>query len=367
MSGVMNTPVPYQVQPNTIYSWDALTTARTMRACGFRVNCVVTSPPYFGLRDYGVDGQLGMERTPDEYVKALVGVFRVIRDVLTDDGSVWLNIGDSYASKPVGRFNGGSALLAGRNLSGHATSGGMDKSKFGIPEKNLLMIPARLALALQADGWIVRQDNVWHKPNPMPDPVQDRTTRAHEYVFHLVKSARYYYDFEAIAEPASGGGGGGFSQKYANAQPAHGAMTLERPKNRRVKQDAVENRMYTGFNERWKQRGDELEVRNKRSVWEIPTQPFPGAHFAVMPEKLVEPCVLAGCPVGGVVYDPFSGAGTVAVVSRRHGRQYVGSEINPEYVAISRQRLRMPFEQHYVKPDNDVSDLPLFAVQEQPA
>lgn len=359
--------VPFEVQANTIYAWDALTTARTMRACGFRVNCVVTSPPYFGLRDYGVDEQIGKERTPDEYVQALVGVFRVIRDVLTDDGSVWLNIGDSY--------NG-----SGKGWTGHNGIGNQEKRQGfrakptavdGLKSKDLIGVPWLLAFALQADGWYLRSDIIWSKPNPMPESVRDRPTKSHEYVFLLTKSQHYYYNADAIKTPVKPasikrqGRAVSDTHKNHNGAPGQTPHSMFRARANVNKQDGAGNRRYTGFNERYD--GADTPMANARTVWEINTMGFPGAHFAVMPEKLVEPCVLAGCPVGGVVYDPFMGSGTVALVSRRHGRQYVGSEINPEYVAIARQRLRMPFEQHYVKQNNDVSDLPLFAAQEQPA
>jgi len=235
----------------------------------------VTSPPYFGLRDYGVDGQIGLEETPDAYVAEMVALFREVWRVLADDGTLWLNLGDSFAK-----------------------------------EKQLLGIPWRVALALQADGWYLRSDIIWHKPNTMPESVTDRPTKSHEYVFLLSKSPRYYYDHEAIKEPAI----------YAGDD--RGSRT-----------DA---RRGTGMNS---MSGVTGETKNKRDVWTINTKPFRGAHFAVMPEALVEPCVLAGSAEGDTVLDPFTGSGTVAVVANRHGRNFVGTELNADYAEIARERI----------------------------
>lgn len=327
-----------QWDTNTIYNVDALELLKGLP--DESVNCIVTSPPYFGLRSYtDADGrEIGKEETPEQYVAALVEIFCEARRVLRSDGTFWLNLGDCYAGSGKGAWNRDdvqkSVYVPG------VTGSKIKNSTPGIPPKSLLMIPHRVALALQADGWIVRQDNVWQKPNPMPDPVKDRTTRAHEYVFQLAKSPRYYYDSMAVAEPASGVGGGGFSKAYAEAQPQHGAMRLERPKNRTLKQDCVGKRTYTGFNERCANRDTELEVRNKHSVWTINPKPFKGAHFAVIPPALVKICILAGCPEGGVVLDPFMGSGTVARVAHKLGRQYLGCDINPAYVDMARNSLQ---------------------------
>ena len=253
------------------------------------VNCVVTSPPYWGLRDYGQEGQLGLEPTPEEYVSKMVEVFREVRRVLTTDGTCWLNIGDSYFSSTKGTQ--------------------------GAKPKDLVGIPWRLAFALQADGWCLRQDIIWAKPNPMPESVTDRCTKSHEYVFLLSKSSSYYYDNQAIKEVGTGKSGT-WSKKTHEARIGHGAFRKE----------------YTPPAD---------GLRNKRDVWFIPTKPFNGAHFAVMPEALVEPCILAGCPEGGVVLDPFFGSGTVGVVAIKHNRKYIGIELNPEYVEIAKDRLGM--------------------------
>ena len=273
----------------------------------------VTSPPYWGLRDYGVEGQLGLEPTPDAYVAAMVEVFREVRRVLADDGTLWLNLGDSYAG------GGGFSPNAPSNLAGskQTTQGGAKEGGIrpqgDIKAKDLVGIPWMVAFALRADGWYLRSDIIWSKPNPMPASVTDRPTKAHEYIFLLSKSARYYYDADAIAEASTGVSGGGFSENTARAQLNHGAMRLRRPED-------------TGF-------------RNKRSVWNVATQPYPDAHFATFPEALIEPCILAGSAVGDTVLDPFTGSGTTGAVAIRHQRSFVGCELNPAYVELARQRI----------------------------
>jgi len=251
----------------TIHVGDCLHTLRTMPDAS--VQCCVTSPPYWGLRDYGHDGQIGLESTPESYVARMVDVFREVRRVLRDDGTLWLNLGDSYGDS-----------------------------------KQLVGIPWRVAFALQADGWYLRQDIIWHKPNPMPESVRDRCTKAHEYVFLLAKNERYYYDAKEVAEKAQGPSGNYFGSK---------------------KQDGT-FRQDVG-----RSCSTEWDVRNRRSVWTITTKPFSGAHFAVMPPDLADLCIRAGCPEGGVVLDPFGGAGTVGLVADRLGRDAVLCELNPEY------------------------------------
>src|SRR5574343_362575 len=281
------------------------------------VNCCVTSPPYFGLRDYGHDGQIGLEPTPDKFVAALLAVFREVRRVLRDDGPLWLNLGDSYASH-AGGGQGKNGQLADRSVV-QARRGGVAVG--GLKQKDLIGIPWRVAFALQADGWYLRQDIIWHKPNPMPESVTDRCTKAHEYVFLLAKAARYYYDSEAIQEAAIHAGKVITNDAGKNGQMgAYGAT-----RGGFLKPEGVTV-------------GD---TRNRRSVWTIATQPFPGAHFAVMPEALVEPCVLAGSAVGDTVLDPFAGSGTVGVVALRHGRHFIGIELNPEYAGMAEERIRM--------------------------
>lgn len=276
------------------------------------VNCVVTSPPYWGLRDYGVPGQLGLEPTPDEYVAKMVGVFREVRRVLRDDGTLWLNLGDSYAGGGRGSGGDGPRNPKQRTNLGAYFAGNTDFDH-GLKPKDLVGIPWRVAFALQADGWYLRSDIIWSKPNPMPESVTDRPTKAHEYVFLMSKGLRYWYDTEAVSEASSGLKGGGWSRSYAEAQPAHGAMTMTRQTD-------------TG-------------TRNRRTVWHIATQPYPEAHFATYPEKLVEPCILAGCPEGGTVLDPFTGSGTTGAVACRLGRNFVGVELNHEYAAMAERRI----------------------------
>ena len=276
------------------------------------VHTCVTSPPYFGLRDYGRDGQIGLEPTPDEFVVALVAVFREVRRVLREDGTVWLNLGDSY-NNFRSQMSPGQSVHGREKMNGKPGEKSRRRGWSELKEKDLIGIPWRVAFALQADGWYLRQDIIWHKPNPMPESVTDRCTKAHEYIFLLSKSPKYYYDHEAVKEPSSGVSGGGFSKKYAENQPNHGAMRLERPAD-------------TG-------------KRNRRSVWTVTTKPFKGAHFATFPPDLIEPCILAGCPEGGTVLDPFGGAGTTGLVAQCHGRNAILCELNPEYAEMARERI----------------------------
>jgi DNA modification methylase len=295
-----------------IHNTDALTLLRALP--DESINCCVTSPPYFGLRDYGTDGQIGLEETPQQYVDALVTVFRELRRVLRSDGTFWLNIGDSYAGSGKG---GQSSEKRSANWQPEYSNHG---ARYGFKAKDRMMIPARLAIALQDDGWWLRDEIVWHKPNPMPSPVDDRTTTAHEMVYLLTKQPRYWYDAEAIAEPASNTGGGDFMRALNRVQLQHGGESR------------------TG---RWaRDKRQQQATRNRRSVWTISPEPFPAGHFAVMPPKLVELCVLAGCPPDGVVIDPFMGAGTVALVARQLKRRWIGSEINAEYVRLANMRLQ---------------------------
>ena len=277
------------------------------------VHCCITSPPYFGLRDYGHDGQIGLEQTPEEFVAKLVEVFREVRRVLRDDGTLWLNLGDSYAND--GKWGGRTGGKHASALHGE-TSIGHTKTRTGLKPKELIGIPWRVAFALQADGWYLRQDIIWHKPNPMPESVRDRCTKAHEYIFLLSKSPKYYFDAKAIEEPAKWERWGNQTeQKKHTGTAGHlGGKTI-----------------------------GELPIRdkkNKRSVWSIPTGGgFKGAHFAVFPPALVEPCILAGCPSGGTVLDPFGGSGTTAGVAIKNGRNSILCELNPDYADIVKSRI----------------------------
>jgi DNA modification methylase len=275
------------------------------------INTCVTSPPYFGLRDYGVEGQIGLEPAPDAFVAELVAVFREVRRMLRDDGTLWLNLGDSYNAYNSNR--GASTSIsdgtAGRNHPKHRQ--GLTTST--LKNKDLIGIPWRVAFALQADGWYLRQDIIWHKPNPMPESVRDRCTKAHEYLFLLTKNSRYHFDSEAIKEPAAKGAAGSSFNKGKTATHQLGRSSD-------------------------KDRADS-DTRNRRSVWTVATRPFKGAHFATFPPDLIRPCILAGAPEGGTVLDPFSGAGTTGLVSLQHNRNYVGIELNPEYTTMSIERL----------------------------
>lgn len=280
----------------------------------------VTSPPYFGLRDYGADGQIGLEPTPQEYVDALVDVFRAVRDVLAEDGTLWLNLGDSYASFRDGKAipdstrNGNEGTAVGKGLAKNRMASTFANTP--IKHKDLIGIPWRVAFALQADGWYLRQDIIWHKPNPMPESVRDRCTKAHEYIFLLSKSQRYYFDNEAIKEPAKSKSEGirfGGSKYGDNDDPKYATKSGNVSK--------------------------EYEKANRRSVWSVPTRPFRGAHFATFPPELIEPCILAGSRIDDVVLDPFMGSGTTAQVALRQNRAYLGCELNRQYQELQTERI----------------------------
>jgi DNA modification methylase len=274
------------------------------------VNTVVTSPPYWGLRDYGVDGQIGWESSPQAFVQELVGVFREVRRVLREDGVVWLNIGDSYSGAKGNIFGAGVGGRSEERLGGIA--GGVITAKSGLPDKNLVGIPWRLAFGLQDDGWILRQDVIWHKKNPLPESVRDRCVKSHEYVFLLTKSPKYWFDHTAIQEPVTTGSCG--SRFDTGKTLGHQVRTSSKP---RVDHD----------------------MRNARSVWSIASQPYKGSHFAVMPPALASRCILTGCPPGGVVLDPFSGSATTGMVAIQEGRNYIGLDLNPDYLDLATSRI----------------------------
>ncbi|MFM2124578.1 MAG: Bordetella phage vB BbrM [Acidobacteriota bacterium] len=276
------------------------------------VQCCVTSPPYFGLRDYGHDGQIGLEPTPDDYVAKIVEVFREVRRMLRKDGTLWLNLGDSYA-RQGGRESNQPRHWDGREQDPGSMHGTRQAADIGLKPKDLIGIPWRVAFALQADGWYLRQDIIWHKPNPMPESVQDRCTKAHEYVFLLSKSDRYYYDAGAIEEEAS-------QPDRVRSDKVGGNKYIEGIKH-------SDGSTFTGS-----------ATRNKRSVWTINTQPFKGAHFATFPVELPRLCILAGTKAGDVVLDPFGGSGTTGQVALELGRSAILCELNPEYVELIRQR-----------------------------
>ena len=299
---------------NKVFFGDCRDTMRQLASEGVKVQTCVTSPPYFGLRDYGHPGQLGLEPTPDEYVANMVEVFRCVRDLLADDGTLWLNLGDSYAGSAnnggiTSKTRQGTQAATGRNLP--------TKRGDGIKQKDLLGIPWRVAFALQADGWYLRQDIIWSKPNPMPESVTDRCTKAHEYIFLLSKGPRYYFDAEAIKEPSS---------KFEKEGP--------RPKTQPNGLRADDAKKLGGF------QMQVTETRNRRSVWTVATRPYKGAHFATYPPELIEPCILAGAPAGGIVLDPFFGSGTTGQVCQQLGRQWIGCELNPAYEDLQLERTR---------------------------
>ena len=301
----------YQDESVTLWHGDAMAVLRTTP--GASVDCCVTSPPYFGLRDYGVDGQLGAESSPAEYVENMRALFAEVRRVLADDGTLWLNLGDSYSGNATP--GGVSRTLEG--ASQQIASAGRMKSKHGKP-KNLLGIPWRVALALQDDGWTLRNDIIWTKPNGMPNSVTDRLATKHEHVFLLAKSTRYWFDLDPIREP-------------------HAETTVAAASRARKPYAPPGQRPNT------KTRGMNDKGANPGDVWSIATQPFSESHFAVMPLTLAERCILAGCKPGGVVLDPFSGSGTTGLAAAKHGRRYVGIDLNADYLDLSlRTRLAQP-------------------------
>lgn len=325
--------------PNTIIQGDIRTIARQLPAQS--VQCIVTSPPYWGLRDYGHPDQIGHEPTPEAYVQTMVDIFGELRRVLRDDGTLWLNLGDTYASSTKG--SGGPSK---KQLSNAGSRYEMSQRLItGLTSKNLLGIPWRTALALQADGWILRSDIIWHKPNGMPESVTNRPTKSHEYIFLFSKSTQYYYDYEAIKEPAVDTGGGPFSDKYAEAQPAHGGKSRYRSKRDSFKRSgskrepAILGQNYGTHRPDREESEYDTTTRNKRSVWTVNTEPCQDAHFAVFPSALIEPCILAGCPPNGIVLDPFFGSGTVGEVCVKTGRNWLGVELNPDYIKIANKRV----------------------------
>ena len=289
------------------------------------IQCVVTSPPYWGLRDYGSDGQLGLESTPEEFVENLVKVFREVKRVLKDDGTVWLNLGDSYASNIIG--SGGvpkGSIMYERPNSAQKSQKfvprKVDLKSAGLKPKDLVGIPWRVAFALQADGWYLRQDIIWHKPNPMPESVTDRCTKSHEYIFLLSKSAKYFYDADAIREPYN------TENETPRSEKFYGLRDRAVENGVKIQTALPQSRRYTH------------EGRNKRSVWRITTKPYKEAHFAVFPEELPTLCIKAGSEEGDVVLDPFFGSGTTGWVAQRLGRKWIGIELNPEYIKIAEKR-----------------------------
>lgn len=310
---------------NQIIQGDALQVLQTFPAES--VDCCITSPPYWGLRDYGVEGQLGTEKTPEEYVAGMVAVFREVRRVLKKEGTLWLNLGDTYAANR-------SYQVEDNKHRNNQTNHMAMRVAPGLKPKDLVGIPWLVAFALRADGWYLRQDIIWHKPNPMPESVTDRCTKAHEYIFLLSKSQRYYFNSDEIKEP------------MAEYEKARRLREMDQGMSRTYAlsgdgKKGIADQSKTGAVRNSKRR-QELAVagtRNKRSVWRVATRPFEEAHFATFPEELIIPMIKAGCPRGGVVLDPFMGAGTTGLVARKLQRNYLGIELNPVYIEIARKRI----------------------------
>lgn len=285
------------------------------------VNCIVTSPPYYGLRDYGVTGQIGLEESPEAYIEKLVNLFRECRRVLAKNGTFWLNLGDSYAANRGYQVPDNMHVDVGNSLA--------MKVPNGLKPKDLMMIPARVALALQADGWYLRSQIIWHKPNCMPESVKDRPTNDYELVYLLSKSPEYFYDADAIKEAAHYDGRKDTMHK-GSAKYSEGLVPNAKP-----------HTLAASGHERW-QRGPSGEfVRNARAVWSVNTKPYSEAHFATMPQELADKCIKAGCPKGGVVLDPFGGAGTTAVSAISLKRHYILIELNPAYISLAQKRIRI--------------------------
>lgn len=348
------------IKLNTIYTEDCRETMRRMPD-NF-VNCVVTSPPYWGLRDYGHDQQIGLESTPDEYVAQMVDVFAEVYRVLRDDGTVWLNLGDSYTQQRGGRKYGSSDKKTGR---GDSPNNGSVKPPEGMKEKNLVGIPWRVAFALQEFGWYLRQDIIeevelycpcgcgyvmeeriwrhsqdreiiWNKPNTIPESVKDRCTKAHEYIFLLSKSAKYYYDNEAISE----------NSLRPNEKQTFGG---EKARNSQINGGDPRNGHRSSKNSQWGNTIVVSEKKNRRSVWNVAVKPFSDAHFATFPIEIPSLCILAGCPENGIVYDPFFGSGTTGEAALKYNRKFIGSDVNPYYTIISNKRIAPHLQQHAMK------------------
>ena len=303
------------LEVNRVYSMDCLKGLKQLHDNS--INCCVTSPPYWGLRDYGVEGQLGLESTPEEYASKMVEVFREIKRVLRKDGTLWLNLGDSYAGSGKGAWDNKEVQKEIYVPDKDSPQCKLKKVPQGLKPKDLVGIPWMVAFALRADGWYLRQDIIWQKPNPMPESVTDRCTKAHEYIFLLSKSRKYYYDHEAISEP--------YTSK------------AEKPRNKAKERY---NDSYKGG--RWSEGVRDYYSagkRNKRSVWTVTTKPFKEAHFATFPPDLIKPCILAGCPKNGIVLDPFMGSGTTGMVAAMYRRNFIGFELNPEYCKMAEKRI----------------------------
>ena len=313
---------------NKVYWGDCRDSMRQMKLEGVKVQTCVTSPPYYGLRDYGNDGQIGLEETPQQFIDNLVEVFACVWDILADDGTLWVNLGDSYSSHKDCKST--SQTFAKGTAKEQAPV--MDKGKSrirdsrmlkaqGFKNKDLMGMPWRLAFALQDFGWYLRQDIIWHKPNPMPESVKDRCTKSHEYIFLLSKKPQYYFDYLAIQEPS----------KDVSLERAKSSWN---PSKINVSIDGPKNESFDTMGDRWVK-----EMANKRDVWTVNTKSYKGSHFATFPEELIEPMILAGSRVGNIVLDPFFGSGTTGQVSQQLGRKWIGCELNKDYEKLQNERI----------------------------
>jgi DNA modification methylase len=317
---------------NKVYWGDCRDSLRQMKQEGIKVQTCITSPPYYGLRDYGHDGQIGNEQTPQEFIDNLVEVFACVWDILADDGTLWVNLGDSYAN------NSSQASNNGRAGFGNERERVVNRIGNGYKQKDLMGMPWRLAFALQDFGWYLRQDIIWHKPNPMPESVKDRCTKSHEYIFLLSKKPQYYFDYKSIQEPAIYGDDDRASRGDSRRDSG---MNHIAPKKTGIKfggnkyGNSDDPKHATKSGNEW----ESSEFRNKRDVWSVTTKPYAGSHFAVFPTDLIEPCILAGSRVGDIVLDPFFGSGTTGQVSQQLGRKWIGCELNKEYETLQNERV----------------------------
>jgi DNA modification methylase len=301
---------------NKVYFGDCRDSMRQMAKDGVKVQMCVTSPPYYGLRDYGHDGQIGNEQTPQEFIDNLVEVFACVWDIIADDGTLWVNLGDSYANNSSQSSNNGRAGF------GNPREKVVNRIGNGYKQKDLMGMPWRLAFALQDFGWYLRQDIIWHKPNPMPESVTDRCTKSHEYIFLLTKKQKYYFDADSIKEESINTE----EQQIAKRNKKQHRFNAQEHEAKFVQHNF--SKIETVY-----------EKRNKRDVWSVPVKPYSGAHFAVYPEELIEPCILAGSKVGDIVLDPFFGSGTTGAVAQKLGRKWVGCELNKNYEKLQNERL----------------------------
>ncbi len=333
-------PPPKQtfIDASTLYLGDCRPILRSLPAES--IHCCVTSPPYFGLRDYNHAQQIGLEQTPDAFVAELVAVFREVRRVLKPDGTLWLNMGDTYAAS--GRGGGGASFQnddIGKKIS---ATNNRRAPVHGLKQKDLIGVPWMLAFALRSDGWYLRQDIIWHKPNPMPESVRDRCTKSHEYIFLLAKNERYYFDAEAIKTPSKDPTDD--ARRIKQQASFHKSSPTSERNGLRPRHPFGGVKYGESLDDAHRTKsGNEYEptgTANRRTVWSITTKPFKGAHFATFPPDLIEPCILAGCPVGGTVLDPFFGAGTTGLVAAKKGRRAIGIELNQQYFEMACARLR---------------------------